>query len=151
VIQSHQLQKLIDDPSSTSEEIAKAKLALDKLNAKPSQRRVPSTQADEDTDIENWYRPDGHLTRSDIIAITRGLPQSTQDCIDAIDNTRLLWLFVPEYLPTLLDLARRTQSEIVRTKVLEAITFTAKCSPNENRHEAQEYLHQLTPTTNEEQ
>lgn len=135
------LRLIIDDPASTDVERAEAELELSALTgdqSKPPSRRygrnrdVPQTQSDVDADLEQalTFRPNDGLTIGDRVEIERGMPESTRAILDAIGDNCLLWLFTNNAtdVPVLVDCVGRTQSEVVRSKSLDALRLIAQHS-----------------------
>jgi hypothetical protein len=115
---------------------------------------VPHSQQDLDGELENWYQRillDSNLTCSDRGEIRLNFDPSTQAIIDVFGN-HLVWLFgqnVTE-IALLIDLHRRTQSDYVRKKTLDAIEWIARFSPlDDARTTAKEFLEQLDTMENQ--
>ena len=109
-----QLRLIIDDPASTEQERYEATRALQELSSDQPQspRRpgrnsnIPPTQDDQDDDLLaalNFRRTDG-FTASDYCDLCRSFDQLTNDCIDAIGNTQLLWIWKPNDAQLMIDL-----------------------------------------------
>ena len=147
------LRLIIDDASSTPLERAEAERAITELDdesvPRPPRRfgrnaNVPQSQADQDADIENHYRNlnDDRLDSEARREIDRSLPESTRAILAAYFSEMMAISARHETeIPLLIDLAKRTQSEFVRTKTLQAIHAIASCSENEStKRQAQEFL-----------
>jgi hypothetical protein len=151
------LQLIIDDPSNTDQERTEAQRALDELTAdqsRPSRRKygrngnLPQTQADQDADIEAHFRNlhDDALTLQDRTQIDSEFGQDTQLILDGFfSEIAALYTCNDAEIPLLIGLAKRTQSDFVRTKTLRAIRAIAGYSQSEvAKRQAQEFLQQST-------
>jgi hypothetical protein len=106
--------------------------------------RVPQTQDDLDSDIENWFRrdlQDSSLSSSDRREIFQGFDSATQRLLDVFSN-RLLGLFNAADPHVLIDAYRTTKSEFVKAKVIETIRHIATYSPLDKTR-AQQFLGQI--------
>ena len=128
-----QLQKIVNDPTSTPDEVAEAK------------RELHPPEIQEDALLERWLTgqkdPDDHRYGDELRALCR-----------AIRSSRLLWLFTNNAaeIQLLIALHGRTRSELVRLEVMKGIEHIAKHSTiNEAKLTAQQYLNQLRTNQNE--
>jgi hypothetical protein len=146
------LQQIADDerrPAHERDAARRATATADQPTRSPRghgrDANAPMTQADQDADIENSLRYDHQLTTQDRIEIERGLDPPTQAILAAFGSS-LLWLFGSNSaeIQLLIDLHRRTHSDIVRKKASETIRWIADYSPIDSaKIEAQQFLTQL--------
>jgi hypothetical protein len=125
------LQQIADDERRPAHERDAARRATATADQPtPSPRRhgrnadAPMAQGDQDADIENSLRRDHQLTTQDRIEIERGLDPPTQAILAAFGSS-LLWLFGNNSadIELLIELHRRTHSDIVRKKTAETIRW----------------------------
>lgn len=143
------LQQIADDVRRPDNEREAARRELlPPAQASPRRGRnsnTPQTQQDQDADIENSFRCNDRLTTRDRIEIERSLDESTQQILRALGN-RILWLFSDNLseVELMISLHRRTQSDFVRGKALEAIQHIASYSTIQAaKSQAQEFLCEL--------
>jgi len=146
------LQAIADDVRRAPHEREAARRELAATDQPPPQSRrrvrdVPIMQADQDGDIENWFKrgPRDDLTSHERVEIFKSLDDSTQLIIDAIENPMLaLYVNNETEITLLIQTYRATQSEFVRKKTLGAITAISKYSTVQvARDRGREFLNQL--------
>jgi hypothetical protein len=154
------LQRIIDDASSTPLERAEAQRAIldDQSGPRPPRRfgrnaKIPQSQADQDADIENHFRNlrDDRLDSEARREIEDSLPESTKAILDAYFSEMMaIYTRHDTESPLLIDLAKRTQSDFVRAKTLQAIRAIAGCSESAAKRQAKDFLQTQNATQENE-
>ena len=129
------LQQIANDERRPQKEREAACRELAAGGQAPRRRRrnsAPITQDDRDADIENWYHRDlldKNLTSTDRNEIFNGFDPSTQAILDAF-GSNILWLFTNNEaeVPVLIEAAKNTKSDFIRSKALMTLGAIARNS-----------------------